>query len=410
MMYVQAAEKEQKKKQKAEEQQRKRAEEKKAADKEAQKKGAKSSVAKGKSAVGESSSSVQVTQTSQESQEKRASGRLTRSSATRPASSVVVNKTAEAKSKANNKAKEDDPESEEVGSQALPSLMASKLKASKGDAGIDDFDDFDDDGEEEKMKKRRFSSDEKKTTADSQKMPKLDKASAEDKGRPQRLSIAKVKEIEEQGEIGKTRMGKWAKEAAKEAYEQKQKGKRGSKLPPAPLKNRASNDGKKKATEETNGQDDKKMATESRPLPKPLSKKSCGKKLEMERKASELDKDDAMKEEDPKSKTEEGAEGAAGKADPWADDYQLEETNQSPEEKRNGIEQQRVTRQSAAKDGFGSKRQSDGSAKALDASTISGLTTVDRDKASQKGSPSASARIGLEVLQTASLSTPSLAR
>ena len=143
---------------------------------------------------------------------------------------------------------------------------------------------------------------------------------------------------------------------------------------------------------------------------KPLSKKSCGKKLEMERKASELDKDDAMKEEDPKSKTEEGAEGAAGKADPWADDYQLEETNQSPEEKRNGIEQQRVTRQSAAKDGFGSKRQSDGSAKALDASTISGLTTVDRDKASQKGSPSASARIGLEVLQTASLSTPSLAR
>ena len=397
MIHVQAAEKDQKKKQKAEEQQRLRAEEKKSADKEAKKKGA-----KGNAEVGESSSSVQATQTS----EKRASGRLTRSSATRPAASVVVNKTAEANSKANNEAKKDDPESEEVGSQALPSLMASKVKASKGDAG---FDDFDDDGEEEKMKKRK-KSDEKTTTADSQKMPKLDKASAEDKGRPQRLSIAKVKEIEEQGEIGKTRMGKWAKEAAKEAYEQKQKGKRGSKLPPAPLKNRASNDGKKKATEETNGQDDKKMATESRPLPKPLSKKSCGKKLEMERKASELDKDDAMKEEDPKSKTEEGAEGAAGKADPWADDYQLEETNQSPEEKRNGIEQQRVTRQSAAKDGFGSKRQSDGSAKALDASTISGLTTVDRDKASQKGSPSASARIGLEVLQTASLSTPSLAR
>ena len=111
----------------------------------------------------------------------------------------------------------------------------------------------------------------------------------------------------------------------------------------------------------------------------------------MERKASERDKDDAMKEEDPKSKTEEGVEGAAGKADPWADDYQLQETNQSavqsPEEKRNGMEQQRVTRQSAAKDG--SKRQSDGAAKALDASTISGLTTVDRDKATS----------GLEVLQ-----------
>ena len=387
MIQVQAAGKDQAKKQKAEEQQRLRAEEKKSADKEAKKKGA-----KGNADVGESSSSVQATQTS----EKRASGRLTRSSATRPAASVVVNKTAEAKSKANNKAKKDDPESEEVGSQALPSLMASKVKASKGDAG---FDDFDDDGEEEKMKKRK-KSDEKTTTADSQKMPKLDKASAEDKGRPQRLSIAKVKEIEEQGEIGKTRMGNWAREAAKEAYEQKQKGKRGSKLPPAPLKpapnkkNHASNDGKK---EETNGQDVKKMATESRPLPKPLSKKSCSKKLEMERKASERDKDDAMKEEDPKSKTEEGVEGAAGKADPWADDYQLEETNQSPEEKRNGMEQQRVTRQSAAKDG--SKRQSDGAAKALDASTISGLTTVDRDKANS----------GLEVLQTTSLSTSSLA-
>ena len=394
MIHVQAAEKDQKKKQKAEQQQRLRAEEKKSADKEAKKKGA-----KGNADVGESSSSVQATQTS----EKRASGRLTRSCATRPAASVVVNKTAEAKSKANNKAKKDDPESEEVGSQALPSLMASKVKASKGDSGIDDFDDFDDDGEEEKMKKRK-SSDEKTTTADSQKMPKLDKASAEDKGRPQRLSIAMVKEIEEQGEIGKTRMGNWAREAAKEAYEQKQKGKRGSKLPPAPLKpapnkkNHASNDGKK---EETNGQDVKKMATESRPLPKPLSKKSCSKKLEMERKGSERDKDDAMKEEDPKSKTEEGVEGAAGKADPWADDYQLEETNQSavqsPEEKRNGMEQQRVTRQSAAKDG--SKRQSDGAAKALDASTISGLTTVDRDKATS----------GLEVLQTTSLSTSSLA-
>ena len=171
MIHVQAAEKDQKKKQKAEEQQRLRAEEKKSADKEAKKKGA-----KGNADVGESSSSVQATQTS----EKRASGRLTRSSATRPAASVVVNKTAEAKSKANNKAKKDDPESEEVGSQALPSLMASKVKASKGDSGIDDFDDFDDDGEEEKMKKRK-SSDETTTTADSQKMPKLDKASAEDK-------------------------------------------------------------------------------------------------------------------------------------------------------------------------------------------------------------------------------------
>ena len=94
MIHVQAAEKDQKKKQKAEEQQRLRAEEKKSADKEAKKKGA-----KGNADVGESSSSVQATQTS----EKRASGRLTRSSATRPAASVVVNKTAEAKSKANTK-------------------------------------------------------------------------------------------------------------------------------------------------------------------------------------------------------------------------------------------------------------------------------------------------------------------
>mmetsp|Transcript_73158 Transcript_73158/g.118697 ORF Transcript_73158/g.118697 Transcript_73158/m.118697 type:complete len:1450 (+) Transcript_73158:210-4559(+) len=288
-------------------------------------------------------------------------------------------------------------------SQALPSLRGRKKSTAEAKAADLPVDPFacDTSDAEVKAPSKRPSEEKRKDTAKKAKSDYTKKLASQEKtgeNHGERVSTLSVEAVKKVGHLS-NRTDEWATESAKHVAATKE-----AKMPQAPVKT------SKAHSSEDAGHSIQKMEIEQRPLAKSLSKKNCRLEFEVAKKPEGKDVMDEDGEKDgetePSTEKESIGTGKESKVkaavagelkkdddDPYAENYTLEEKQESQEDKYKCNEDEVRQSSRKAKDvpgkapasgcksaaASGKMRKSDGSeTRLLDDSVISGITTVEK--------------------------------